>query len=457
MKYLSPLLLIINLSVLSGQAQIATINIAAISEQLTEIRTVKETVKQTIIIHAGTIVNLQRTTTDVKEKKKAVTYRFSLADIDPMKLQQVLERDMMKVLVPMVHNRRLITELKEVEISRYVPRLKVDVEDSEQASNLIEALKNASEVAKELENGKYMQTSLEEVLLELNGSVKAVEPKITQQSISFSSDKKEKLNLTVKKDKGAEMRYEFYLKDLNRTAVNLEAHGTDLTVVLPTNGKEKLIKVFENGLAKTFTNKAVIHASDVENGKHILRLLEMAIGVVNGAELTVSSSGSNASKFSFTEAMNTGKQIEKPSFSNQPYWCTASNGSLNEFEKSALNVQTRVTISGGQGLYYLNGTKSTKRFNGKSKVLAFIWTKGGEDPSNIVSMYRFKVNDRKGRREYVSTKANWFGGTESEDRTDAITFKSIGNGVFIIQIDNALPSGEYFFATEKFMYAFGID
>ncbi|MBI1289497.1 MAG: hypothetical protein GC178_18165 [Flavobacteriales bacterium] len=434
--------------------------IASIKDNLKQIRTIKYTIDQNLHIRSGSIVDIEQTTTDTKSRRSSVTYRLNLADIDPFKLEQVLERDMMKVLVPMEHNRRLVTELEEGEVSRYVPKLKMDVTDSEQASLLIEALKNASNTAKEIDNSRYTYTSLEEILLELSKSVTGFSPDVTKQNLSFASDKLEKLSLTVQEGQGATMKYEFFLKDLNRADVDLEAHGTDLTVVLPTNGREKLIKVYQDGLAKTFDNKVVIRAKNVENGKHILKLVELAIGAANGASLSTLSAGTGVAitKFSFLESMNSGKNVAKPSFTDQPYWCTTSNGSLNEFEKSALNTQARVTISGGQGLYYLNGLRSIKRFNGSSQVLAVIWTKGEEDPSNILSLYQFTINDRKDRREYISTKANWFGtSAESEDRNLSVSFKPLGNGVFAIVTSSPLPAGEYFFATEKFMYAFGVD
>jgi len=182
--------------------------------------------------------------------------------------------------------------------------------------------------------------------------------------------------------------------------------------------------------------------------------------VINGASLATLSSGNGATglaKFSFQSAMQSGKKIPTPDFANKPCWTNVSEPSINNFEKNEYSTQAKATFGGARGLIFIPGLHSPIRFSGSSKVLAVIST-GGLDPSDIVALYRFTQNQGKDRREYTTTKGNIIGtSVEVEKVSVPVSFKPLGNGLFIIVPDSPLAPGEYVYGTEKSGYAFGVD
>lgn len=256
-------------------------DIAAINSQLKEIRTVKGTIDQRLTVRSGSIVSFEMKSIDTKGNRSSESFVMDLADIDPHALNSGIQRNMMKVEVHTVNNQRLIAQINQGEISSYQTTFKLDVEDNDHANALMNALKNAALSAKELEDAKYGYGSYDEIRLDLSSAVKPFST-VTVQKITFDPQRKDKLNVHIQENNGITKRYEFNVKDLNATTLKVEAHGRTLSVPVDAYGGEKVMKLYENDLAKGFVSRFVLYAESVDQAKRIKRLFELAIDAMNG-------------------------------------------------------------------------------------------------------------------------------------------------------------------------------
>lgn len=78
-------------------------------------------------------------------------------------------------------------------------------------------------------------------------------------------------------DKQKEEEYEFNFSDLNEYKVNLNVTKRSLKVVCETKGGKKIIRVYENGKVKGYSNKFAFYAFDLDNGKLLVEELKKQI------------------------------------------------------------------------------------------------------------------------------------------------------------------------------------
>ncbi len=81
----------------------------------------------------------------------------------------------------------------------------------------------------------------------------------------------------INTDKQNEEEYEFNFSDLNEYKVNLNATKRSLNISCETSGGKKVIRVYENGSIKGYTNSFTFYAKDVDNGKSITDNLQICI------------------------------------------------------------------------------------------------------------------------------------------------------------------------------------
>ncbi|MCB9205345.1 MAG: hypothetical protein H6603_10250 [Flavobacteriales bacterium] len=297
------LLAAINVFALPQEVQQA---ISSIGSNMRTIRAVQGTINQRVSLHKGTIADFDITTTDPKGRVSTEQYRIDLADIDPMMLTSGVERNMMKVEVHTVLKQRYITELRAGEVTGYGTRFKIDVEDMDNARQLMDALKEAIDIARAQNDYTLQFGSLDEVLMELSSLITPTGD-VSEQRLLLNSSQPEKPTHLVRKGSGAAIKHEFNLKDLNATTVDYQAHGRNLSIKLATYGGTKAVKRYENDLAKDFVPAFTVDAETVDQAKKIKALFELAIRMANGetvqrpsnkpvrTQTTASSSSSNVS------------------------------------------------------------------------------------------------------------------------------------------------------------------
>lgn len=163
-----------------------------------------------------------------------------------------------------------------------------------------------------------------------------------------------------------------------------------------------------------------------------------------------------------TSASSTPATGEEPQFVNQVYF-RATNGTLHSLEKE----EGKLTTSGG-GFYYAEATSSYMIPGAESPVrldpnkLSFVVKAlPGVDPSSQIKLVKLDVRGRHNNRyadAYKTTSAMFHSETGAVSENDIpIAFKSLGNNVFEIVLQQRLKPGEYAFMYITKMFAFGID
>ncbi len=82
-------------------------------------------------------------------------------------------------------------------------------------------------------------------------------------------------------DKNDETEYECNLSDLNEFKIELNATKQSLKIECETRGKKDVVRVYENGKIKRYTNSFVFYAKDVDNGKLIVQELKIQVKACN--------------------------------------------------------------------------------------------------------------------------------------------------------------------------------
>ncbi len=138
-------------------------------------------------------------------------------------------------------------------------------------------MKKAIEVAEKNEKARPGYTSLDKALKDLCAIVQDV-PKSNgeQQKLETKNEDKVKLLHSVHKGGKNQLMYEVNLSSLNAKGAKLKASGDDVFIEVRTYSDERVIKLFENGLTKSFEYYDRYYASSIENAKEIRRLLKFA-------------------------------------------------------------------------------------------------------------------------------------------------------------------------------------
>jgi hypothetical protein len=63
--------------------------------------------------------------------------------------------------------------------------------------------------------------------------------------------------------------YEFSLSDMNKQMVDFKVSGKNVEVTLSCKNKEKLVKVYKNGVQQAWGSDVAIGTNDVETAKNI--------------------------------------------------------------------------------------------------------------------------------------------------------------------------------------------
>lgn len=80
-------------------------------------------------------------------------------------------------------------------------------------------------------------------------------------------------------DKQETEEYEFNLSDLNEYKIDLNATRQSLKIECETRGRKNVVRVYEDGKIKKYTNSFEFYATDVDNGKLIVEELKKLVAI----------------------------------------------------------------------------------------------------------------------------------------------------------------------------------
>ncbi len=213
----------------------------------------------------------------------------------------------------------------------------------------------------------------------------------------------------INTDKQDEEEYEFNFSDLNEYKVNLNATKRSLNISCETSGGKKVIRVYENGSIKGYTNSFTFYASDVENGKSIKDHLEKCI--LSCRESQTDMTTILGGEPNLDNAINFLKENTKKVSVNDEAW--DQQFSVDEAFKAMCSFDVVIEKDGKNMKYNFNAmdiNPSTIDFNTKSEfVLVSGQTKGKKklievfengEKENYVNSFDIYIEDVEEARKY---------------------------------------------------------
>lgn len=143
-----------------------------------------------------------------------------------------------------------------------------------------------------------------------------------------------------------------------------------------------------------------------------------------------------------------------PEFNEKPAYVDGKSIELKELEKSPYNKIAKAKgLTKAEAGFFLNGSASTVRI-AKQPVLKFVVkVNPGTDPSDVFDLVRFEI--RKDQRVFIVAIANATSSTTSFEKIN-YELKKIKEGYYYLLVKD-LGVGEYFFGSNDFMFAFGVE
>jgi hypothetical protein len=152
--------------------------------------------------------------------------------------------------------------------------------DSKQAKDIAGAIKYLADNSKPKDKVWSDKQSAINFLTENIGDMKS-EGKEVKQKLGMINNDPCKVSLTVSttddKGKTADEIYEFTLSDMNKSTVDLKVSGKNVEVAISCKNKEKLVKVYKNGVQQAWETEAKAEANDVQTAKNIVEAFKSAI------------------------------------------------------------------------------------------------------------------------------------------------------------------------------------
>lgn len=283
--YLLPaFILIFLLSVQGLRAQTEDFNsiVNELNENVQEVSTKKVTYEQEIKIKEPGVLSLIIVEVDTKGERTEFIYEFNLADMDPIMVREVTEKEKMFVQLIVDNNQKLVTVFKNGELDSYDKIVKIYAKDIDNARNIKESIKKAIPVSKEIMDNKFQLVTYDEKLAWIIENVKDVNINDVSYQQLLTKDESNVGNVTLEVVKTTEKstntkRFEFNIADINNNSINFDISGTTFSVVFETKGRRKLIKSFDDGELSNYIYKVEIIAYNIENARWIRYILNQAI------------------------------------------------------------------------------------------------------------------------------------------------------------------------------------
>lgn len=256
--------------------------IAQLTENIKTVSTAKITYEQELKVVLPGVVQLSITEIDLKGNRTNFIFEFNLADIDPIMVREITEKDKMFVQLIVEGNQDLITVYENGELDSYEQRISIYSKDIDNARNIKESVKELIAVSEEIMEQKFNFNSYKEKVAWLTENVKTtiVNETSYQQVLQKDENIPGKFSLEViestEKDTEAK-KFEFNIADINPNTIKFDIKGSAFYVVFEMNGRRKLIKCFEEGKLSNYEYKLAIVGFNIENAKDIKYVLQNSI------------------------------------------------------------------------------------------------------------------------------------------------------------------------------------
>lgn len=222
----------------------------------------------------------------VEQSPKSTTkleYQFNLLDLNETVLEYEVSGSNMYVELLTKDKTKLVKYQKGDEISAYESDFRIYTSNVEVARRLKHALASAITACRSSHSFPFKGLTAKDKLQWISTTIGEVnlEGKSFQQKLELPdpSDLKKLKFTRVEADskKSTEEVFEFNLTDIDPRSVNYSVKGKWLSLVIETNHKNKIIKYYQNGEIKPYTNTIELKVNDVEKARNLIAAFSRAI------------------------------------------------------------------------------------------------------------------------------------------------------------------------------------
>lgn len=218
--------------------------------------------------------------TDAKGIKTEQSIEFYPYMLDPATMKIGSSGKYLEVEASITGKKSFIKVFKDDKQQAYDDVINLMAFDSKQAKDIAGAVKYLAVNGKPKEKVWGDKQSCINFIMGNVGDMKS-EGKELKQKIGNINNDPCRISLTVSttddKGKTTDEIYEFTLSDMNKQLVDLKVSGKNVDIVIQCKNKEKLIKVYKNGVQQAWETDVKVEAGDVETAKNIAEAFRSAI------------------------------------------------------------------------------------------------------------------------------------------------------------------------------------
>jgi len=213
-----------------------------------------------------------------EKKQVASEYAFDFGDLDDREVKLAVKGMDISIGLQTLGNEKFVRVMKDGEQGNYANNFDLEIPDLETARLLEAYLAYAIKACKQPVAPQDFAWLSKQVVA-YNTLVPEVTQEFTQQDGGASCKYSFRVNTTTSKSIQEEI-YEFNLKDMDATKIELKVVGKNVFVELPTKGKQKLINFYKGG-KPSFVEKVPFGVSSIAEGKQFRETLK---GMVEGCK-----------------------------------------------------------------------------------------------------------------------------------------------------------------------------
>jgi hypothetical protein len=268
-------------SLIKGQESFNSL-ISALKGEVKTVNSAKLVYEQEINIEQPGVINFVLTTIDQKGTQVKYNNKLNFADLDPIMVREVTEKEKIFVQLKVENDQKLISCTKDGEFDGYENIVKIYAENIDNARAIKEKVLAVIPVAKEIMKNRFNLETYDEQLTWLVDNIGdvTVSDKTHQQILQVDKTTKGAVNLEVVETTSKltkSTRYQFNLADINPNSLNFKISGAYFSVEFETNRKQKLIKTYIDGEQGNYNYDLKILAYSVENARDLKYILDKII------------------------------------------------------------------------------------------------------------------------------------------------------------------------------------
>jgi hypothetical protein len=217
-------------------------------------------------------VKYEQTKTDAKGANVEQSFEIYPYLLDPATIKIGSKGKYLNVEASVSNKKAFVKIFKDAKQQAFDNGIEIMAFDARQARDISEAIKylagNSKPKDKVWADKQSAINFIRENVVDLKNEGKEV-----KQKIELTNNDPCKISFTVSsaddKGKTTDEIFEFSLSDMNKQMVDFKVSGKNVEVTLSCKNKEKLVKVYKNGVQQAWGSDVAIGTNDVETAKNI--------------------------------------------------------------------------------------------------------------------------------------------------------------------------------------------